>query len=195
VATLATLAAVAVAGAGALAAATPSPAAAAAPVTLPLGDGTRPESITRGWDGKFFVSLQNKPDLGLKDGEIRILDPQTGAVTPFVPPGTLDNPRGLAFTGRFLVVTDTTVVWKIDRAGKATLLADASAFPHPIAFFNDAAPETGGRAVFVSEMGHRELMRNPATGLLWPTESPQALAIPAASRIYRIALNGKVTEA
>ena len=85
----------------------------AAPVTLPVGP--RPESITKGWDGRFYVSIQGAPDLGLNDGEIRTFDPDTGAVTTFVT--GLDNPRGLAFTGKLLVVTDTTVVWIIDRTG------------------------------------------------------------------------------
>src|SRR2546430_16530641 len=43
-------------------------------------------------------------------------------------------------------------------------------------------------------MGRRELRRDPAARRLWPTDSPQALAIPAASRIYRITLTGQVTE-
>jgi sugar lactone lactonase YvrE len=161
----------------------------AAPVTLPVGP--RPESITKGWDGTFYVSIQGAPDLGLGDGEIRSLDPRTGAVSTFVT--GLDNPRGLAFTGKYLVVTDTTVVWIIERSGAKRILADASSFPHPTAFFNDAAPEDGGRAVYVSEMGARTLMRDP-NGFLWPTDSPQALAIPDTSRVYRISVSGQVQE-
>jgi sugar lactone lactonase YvrE len=160
-----------------------------APTSIPVGP--RPESITKGWGGKFYVSIQGAPALGLNDGEIRTFDPATGAVSTFVT--GLDNPRGLAFTGRYLVVTDTTVVWIIERSGAKRILADASAFPHPTAFFNDAAPESGGGAVYVSEMGARTLQRDP-NGILWPTDSPQALAIPAQSRIYRISLSGKVTE-
>jgi hypothetical protein len=38
-------------------------------------------------------------------------------------------------------------------------------------------------------------MRDPATGLLWPTDSPQALNIPVTSRVYRITLDGKVSDA
>jgi sugar lactone lactonase YvrE len=163
---------------------------ASAPVTLPVGP--RPESITQGWGGTFYVSIQGAPDLGLNDGEIRTLDPRSGAVTTFVT--GLDNPRGLTFTGKFLVVTDTTVVWAIDRQGTKRVLADAAAFPHPIAFLNDAAAEDGGRAVYVTEMGARTLQRGP-DGVLWPTDSAQALAIPAAARVYRISMSGAVTEA
>jgi sugar lactone lactonase YvrE len=158
--------------------------------TLPVGP--RPESITKGWAGKFYVSIQGDPTLGRNDGEIRTFDPATGAVTTFVT--GLDNPRGLAFTGKYLVVTDTTVVWIIDRAGTKRILAGPSAFPHPTAFFNDAAPAAGGDAVYVTEMGARTLQRDP-NGVLWPTDSPQALAIPATSRVYRISLSGQVTDA
>lgn len=158
-------------------------------VSVPVGP--RPESITKAWGGKFYVSVQGAPDLGRNDGEIRTFDPATGATGTFVT--GLDNPRGLAFTGSYLVVTDTTVVWVIDRAGNKRILAGPSAFPHPTAFFNDAAPARGGDAVYVTEMGARTLQRDP-NGFLWPTDSPQALAIPAQARVYRISVSGRVSE-
>ena len=65
---VATLAAVALVGPSVAARAQEQGAAPAAPVTLPVGP--RPESITKGWDGKFFVSIQGAPDLGLNDGQI-----------------------------------------------------------------------------------------------------------------------------
>jgi hypothetical protein len=176
--------------------------------SIDLGSHKRPESITRAWGGKFYASIQNTPDNVLADGEIVQVDIATGVVTPFVLPNNLlVNPRGLAFTGEFLVVTDTTNVWKIDQAAKVTLLAGPSAFPFPPVFFNDAAPERGGRAVFITEMGPgRNVQRDP-TGFLWPTDSPRAgsavdpqppplvgaEAIPVAARAYRITLHGKVT--
>jgi sugar lactone lactonase YvrE len=167
-------------------------------LTINLGPGTRPESVTRGFGGKFYVSLQNTGafNTGVFDGEVRAIDPNTMAVTSFVAPGVLENPRGITFTGRHLVVTDTVRVWKIDEAGHATLLADASAFPNPIAFLNDAAADPDGRSVVVTEMGSRTIIRDPANGNhLWPTDSAQAHAVPATSRAYRISMHdGKVTE-
>src|SRR5256885_9195980 len=62
----------------------------AAPATLPVGP--RPESTTKGWDGKFFVSIQGAPDLGLNAGQIRTFDPATRATTAFAP--GLYIPRG-----------------------------------------------------------------------------------------------------
>lgn len=160
--------------------------------TINLGTHTRPESITKAWGGKYYVSIQNTGDAVATDGEIVQVDIATGVVTAFVGPGNgLRNPRGLAFTGEFLVVTDTDKVWKITQAGQVTPLA--TSFPFPPVFFNDAAPETGGKAVFITEMGPgRAVQRDPA-GFLWPTDSFQAEAIPTAARVYRITLDGKVT--
>lgn len=165
--------------------------AAQAQTTIDVGVGTRPESVTRAWGGQLYVSCQNNGTLGLNDGEIRTFD-LNGNVSVFV--RGLDNPRGMAFTGEYLVVTDTTQVWIIDRAGNKRVLAGSSSFPNPIAFLNDAAPEHGGHAVFVTEMGARTLIRDPATGFLVPTDSAQAWSVPATSRVYRIRLDGKVTE-
>ena len=70
----------------------------------------------------------------------------------------------------------------------------ATSFPFPPVLLNDAAAEKGGRAVFVTEMGPgRAVMRDPNT-FLWPTDSPQAEAIPTGARIYRITLDGTVTD-
>jgi hypothetical protein len=159
-------------------------------IDLAVTGHTRPESITKAWGGKYYVSIQNVGDASL-DGEIVQVDIATGAVTTFVPKGILANPRGLAFTGEFLVVTDTTKVWTITQAGDVSPLA--TSFPFPPVFFNDAAPETGGKAVFITEMGPgRNVQRNPA-GFLWPTDSFEAEAIPTAARVYRITLDGTVT--
>lgn len=161
----------------------------------PLGEGhTRPESIVKGWDGVYYVSVQNTPDPAAADGEIIRLDVATGEVRPFVAPGgQLRNPRGLAFVGGVLVVTDTDRVWKIDKAGQVSPLA--TEFPVKPVLLNDTAAAKDGSAVFVSEMGPgRPKMRDP-DGILWPTDSLEAEAIPTAARIYRIGLDGTVSEA
>jgi sugar lactone lactonase YvrE len=158
--------------------------------TIDLAPRARPESITRGWGGRLYVSIQGpSADNETADGEIVQVDAKTGAVTPFVPPGQkLRNPRGLAFTGEWLVVTDTTNVWKIDEAGQVSLAAEPSAYPFPPVFFNDAAPETGGRAIYVSEMGPGRAVQRDPGGYLWPPDSAQAEDIPTGARVYRIAL-------
>ena len=128
---------------------------------LPLGAGhARPESIAKAWGGMYYVSIQNTPDAAATDGEIVQVDVFTGDVTLRRQGGALRNPRGLAFVGNFLVVTDTDKVWKISQAGDVTPLA--TTFPFPPVLLNDTAVEKGGRAVFVTEMGPgRAVMRDP----------------------------------
>jgi sugar lactone lactonase YvrE len=164
--------------------------------SIDLAPRVRPESITRAW-GKFYVSIQGPAsDTTTTDGEIVQLDVASGTATPFVAPGKLVNPRGLAFAGDTLYVTDTTVVWKIDKEGHVAALAEAAAFPTPPGFLNDAAPSRDGRAVYVTDMGPGRSVQRDPSGVLWPTDSAQAEAIPTAARVYRIDLkDGKVTDA
>ncbi len=171
-----------------------STAAEAQIVSIPVGP--RPESIVKAWDGKFYVSIQGPSgNLGVFDGEVRQVDLVGGVVTSFV--SGLENPRGLAFTGEFLVAADQQKIWKIDRAGNKTLLAEVSQFPFPANFFNDAAAEAGGKAVYVTEMGRRDLIRevppSPNAPHLIPIDSDAAYAIPATSRVYRITMDGKIS--
>jgi len=158
--------------------------------------GPRPESIIKAWDGKFYVSIQGPSGaLGTFDGEVRQVDLSTGVVTPFVT--GLENPRGLAFTGEFLIAADQQVIYKIDRAGNKSVLAVAAQFPFPAAFFNDAAAEEGGKAVYVTEMGRRDLIRDvapsPNAGRLMPIDTDAAYAVPTTSRIYRITMDGAIS--
>jgi len=164
------------------------PAARAAPVTATkvIAVGTRPESVTRGFQGKWYVSVMNAPDKP-GDGVVKVID---GDDARDLATG-LDEPKGICFTGKLLVVTDVKRVWTIDAKGGKKLLADEAAFPRPPSYLNDAACEPGGRAVYVTDMGANTKMRD-AAGALWPLDSAEAKALPAIGRVYRIAMNGKV---
>jgi len=158
--------------------------------------GPRPESITKAWGGKYYVSIQGPSGaLGTFDGEVRQVDLATGVVTPFVT--GLENPRGLAFTGQFLIAADQQKIFKISESGQVTLLAAAAQFPFPAVFFNDAAAEEGGKAVYVTEMGRRDIIREvppaPNAGRLIQPDSDAAFAVPATSRLYRITMDGVIT--
>jgi len=164
--------------------------AAQAQILSSIAVGPRPESVTRGFGGKLFVSIQGPSGaLNVFDGEVRQLDLATGLVTPFA--SGMENPRGITFTGKFLVVADQLRIFKIDRNGNKTVLAEAAQFPFPVNFFNDAASEEGGRAVYVTEMGRRDLIRVMAVPpVLIPVDAPAAYDIPAISRVYRIPMDG-----
>ncbi len=165
------------------------PAAAAEPARKVVAVGTRPESVTRGWGGRWFVTVMGG-DKVAGDGAVREI---VGTETKDFATG-LDEPKGICFTGKFLVATDLKRVWKIDAKGDKTILADDKAFGNPVSYLNDTACEPGGQAVYVTDMGANTKMRDPQ-GALWPLDSTEAKALPALGRVYRIGLDGKVSVA
>ena len=72
--------------------------------------GERPESLTKGFGGKYYVTVMNSPD---KEGDavIKVLDGDKSKVFA----KGLTEPKGIAFTGKYLVTADQTRVMKIDR--------------------------------------------------------------------------------
>lgn len=149
--------------------------------------GTRPESVTRGFGGKYYVSVMNDPKVA-GDGVIKVIDGDRVSVFA----SGLDEPKGICFTGKYLVTTDVKKVWKIDAKGEKSVLADERDFPQPINFLNDTACESGGGAVFVSDMGANTKTRDEK-GNLWPLDSEKAKELPNIGRVYRIPLGGKPT--
>lgn len=147
--------------------------------------GSRPESVTKGFGGHYYVTVMGEQQPGdavikvIKDGQVGVF--ATG----------LDEPKGIAFVGGFLVTTDLKRVWKIDAQGQKSVLADEKDFPQPVSYLNDTAAAPDGQSVFVTDMGARDQIMGEAG--LWPLDSPEAKALPALGRIYRITLDGKVT--
>ncbi len=150
-----------------------------------LDVGTRPESVCRGFDGKWFVTVMNSQETP-GDGMVRMIDGDQ--ITDFAT--GMDEPKGMAYVGGFLVVTDLKRVWKIDAKGKSTVLAATEAFPQPPSYLNDMAAAPDGKSVFVTDMGDNTKMRGPDG--LWPVDSEEAKKIGLIGRVYRIDLEGKV---
>jgi hypothetical protein len=153
--------------------------------TIPIG--TRPESATRGFGGKLYVSVMNKSDGG-DDGVVKVLDGDTAA--DFAT--GMAEPKGLCFTGKLLVVSDVKRVWQIDAKGVASLLADEKDFPQPVSYLNDVSCEPGGKAVYVTDMGANTKIRDAQKKLL-PLDGAEAKAVPAIGRVYRIGIDKKVS--
>ena len=162
-----------------------APAAAAAPARQVINVGTRPESITRGFGGKYFISVMNNQEDG--DGVVKVIDGDK--VTEFAT--GFNEPKGICFNGKLLFVTDITRVWRIDEKGEKSPLVDEDDFPQVPSYLNDIACEPGGKAVYVTDMGANTKMRDP-NKKLWPLDSAEAKAIPAIGKVYRIGLDYKV---
>ncbi|MFM7056803.1 MAG: SMP-30/gluconolactonase/LRE family protein [Planctomycetota bacterium] len=155
--------------------------------TIPVG--TSPESVCRGFNDQLFVTLINGDEPG--DGTIVRLDGDN----PVVFARGFNAPKGLVFVNSLLVTADETTLWTIDSSGRRTKLAEARDFPTPVEFLNDVAASPDGKSVVVSEMTTPSPMFDPSgERRLWNLDSPQAQKLPARGRIYRVTLDGHVSE-
>jgi sugar lactone lactonase YvrE len=125
------------------------------------------------------------------DGEIKMIDGDK--ITVFAK--GLNNPKGIAFVGGFLVASDETMVRKIDKKGKVTVLVEAKDFPKEVTFLNDVARSRDGKSVYVTDMSHPKWMFDPdGERKLWPVDSDKAVP-PMTGCVYKVTLDGKVSVA
>ena len=155
-------------------------------VSFPVDVGERPESITQGFGGNYFVTVMNGREDG--DGVIKVIEGDSVSVFAT----GLSEPKGIAFVGDHLIASDLTRVVKIDSHGHVSDLAVPDAFPHPPSYLNDVSVDQDGKGVYVTDMGANTKMRGPDG--LWPLDSAEAKAMPVIGRVYHITLDGKVTE-
>ncbi len=142
--------------------------------------GERPESIVRGFDGDYFVSVMGKPG----PGDATIVRIKDGVVSTFA--DGMDEPKGLAYDGQFLYATDLQRVWKVDQTGAKTVFAEAASFPVPIRYLNDAVIGPDGKSLYVTDMGAYDKRFGPDG--LWPLDSEEGRSIPVVGRVFKISL-------
>ncbi|MDA0346598.1 MAG: gluconolaconase [Verrucomicrobia bacterium] len=152
---------------------------------FPIDVGQRPESITKGWGGLYYVTVMNGQEIG--DGVIKVI--QGDDVSVFAT--GLNEPKGIAFVGDFLVASDIDRVVKIDSKGIVSVLAGPNAFPHAPSYLNDVASDANGTGVYVTDMGANTKMRGPDG--LWPLDSAEAAAMPIIGRVYHVKMDGSVS--
>ena len=153
--------------------------------------GERPESVTKGFGGKYYITVMNSPDTE-GDAVIKMLDGDKATVFA----KGLNEPKGIAFTGDYLITADQTRVMKIDRKGNVSILVDKKSFPREVSFLNDVAVSHDRKSVFVTDMGAISKMFDPdKERTLWPLKSKQAKELPALGCVYQITLDGKISDA
>ena len=122
-------------------------AAESSPAVL-AGGLKNPQAVTVADDGRIFVSIAG--ELG-KDGDGAILLVQNGKATPFAT--GLDDPKGIVAHRDALFAVDKSRVWRIDAAGKVTVLAAADAFPTRPQNLTSIAVEFDKGALYVGDAG------------------------------------------
>jgi hypothetical protein len=160
------------------------------PTQRNLAVGATPESVTKGFGGKYFVTLMGASrKLGDGDGKIVKVD---GDKVTVLTEG-LDDPKGIVFVANRLITADFDKVWSVDAKGKKTLLAGPSAFPTPPTFLNDVVVSPDKKSVLITDMGAVSKMRD-SKNVLFAIGSPEHKAIPVVARVFQVTLEGKVTE-
>jgi sugar lactone lactonase YvrE len=160
--------------------------------------------VARGFGGRYFVTLMNGRAEG--DGAVKVLDDDRKGARDFA--RDLEDPQGICFTGKLLMVVDVKRVWRVDAHGGKSPLVDEDDFPRPPAHLQDVAWEPGGKAVFVTEAGSQD---PPIDGLVYrigfnykisvaidsraDMRSPSAILAPAPGRLLVATLEGTVLEA
>ena len=160
------------------------------PAPRKLAVGANPESVTRGFDGDLFVSIMGASRKA-GDGDGKIVRVHGETVTDFTT--GLNDPKGTVFAGGFIITADFDTVWKVDAQGHKSVLAGPKDFPTAPTFLNDVEVEPSGKSILVTDMGAVTKMRD-ANNKLWPIDSAEHKAIPVIARLFRVTLDGKVTE-
>ena len=155
-------------------------------IEFPVKVGIRPESITKGFNGNYYVTVMNGKEAG--DGGVVEIS-RDGVKTFFE---GCDEPKGIVYVDNHLYFSDLTRIWKVDQAGKGEVFVDKESFPEEILYLNDVAADARGQGIYVADMGATQYMRDENNNL-WPLESEQAKLVPRLGRIYHIDLAGQVT--
>ena len=153
---------------------------------FPVKVGVRPESITKGFNGHYYVTVMNGKEIG--DGSVVEIS-KNGVNTFF---NGADEPKGIVYLNDHLFFSDLTRIWKVDQEGNGEVFVDKDRFPKDVLYLNDVSVDAQGTGIYVTDMGATKYMRDENNDL-WPLDSEEAKLVPQLGRIYHIDLEGKVT--
>ena len=155
-------------------------------IQFPIKIGVNPESITKGFDDNYYVTLMN----GSEDGDGEVVEISKNGVKVFAK--GFDEPKGIVFLKDHLYLSDLTRIWKVDINGNASVFIKKEDFPEEVLYLNDVAVDAESNGIYVSDMGATKYMRDE-NNVLWPLDSEQAKLVPQLGRIYHVDLEGHVS--
>ena len=155
-------------------------------IEFPVKVGVKPESITKGFHGNYYVTIMNAKETG--DGSVVEISP--AGVRSFFQ--GCDEPKGIVFLNEHLYFSDLTRIWKVNAEGKGEIFVDKESFPEEVLYLNDVSVDANGTGIYVADMGATSYMRDENNDL-WPLDSEEAQRVPQLGRIYHIDLNGQVS--
>lgn len=155
-------------------------------IQFPVNVGVKPESITKGFNGNYYVTVMN----GKEDGDGEVVQISNTGVKVFAK--GFDDPKGIVYLNDHLYFSDVTRVWTVDKDGNSSIFIKKDDFPKDVLYLNDVAIDAEGKGIYVADMGATKYMRDK-NNTLWPLDSEQAKLIPKLGRIYHIDLEGQVS--
>ncbi|TVZ14464.1 gluconolaconase [Maribacter sp. MAR_2009_72] len=155
-------------------------------IQFPVEVGVKPESITKGFNGNYYVTIMNGKD----EGDGSVVQISTEGVTTFA--NGFNEPKGIVYLNNHLYFSDVTRIWKIDEQGNKSVFVDKDDFPKEVLYLNDVSINADDTGIYVADMGATQYMRDKDNNL-WPLESDEAKLVPELGRIYHIDLKGNIT--
>lgn len=155
-------------------------------IEFPVKVGVKPESITKGFNDNYYVTIMNGKD----DGDGKVVEISTEGTKVFAK--GFDEPKGIVYLNNHLYFSDLTRIWKVDKDGKASVFAKKEDFPEEVLYLNDVSIDAEQKGIYVADMGATQYMRDE-NNELWPLDSEQAKLVPSLGRIYHINLEGQVS--
>ncbi len=155
-------------------------------IKFPTHVGVRPESVTKGFNGNYYVTVMNAKEGG--DGEL--VEISVDGVKTFAK--GFNEPKGIVYLNNHLYFSDLTRIWEVDKDGNARVFVDKKDFPEEVLYLNDVATDVDEKGIYVADMGATKYMRDDSNAL-WPLNSEEAKQVPQLGRIYHISLEGKVS--
>ncbi len=155
-------------------------------IQFPVKVGVKPESITKGFNDNYYVTVMNGNEPG--DGEV--VEISSNGVKVFSK--GFDQPKGIIYLDGNLYFSDVTKIWKVDSEGNANVFVNSNDFPEKVLYLNDVSLNAIESGMYVADMGATKYMRDE-NNKLWPLGSEEAKLVPKLGRIYHINLNKRIT--
>ena len=155
-------------------------------IRFPVNVGVKPESITKGFNGNYYVTIMN----GKEDGDGEVVEISNKGVKVFAK--GFDEPKGIVYLEDHLYFSDLTCIWKVDKDGNAIMFIKKEDFPEEVLYLNDVAKDAEGKGIYVADMGATKYMRDE-NSMLWPLDSEEAKLVPKLGRIYHVDLEGQIS--
>jgi len=157
-----------------------------AQIEFPVNVGVKPESITKGFNGNYYVTVMN----GKEEGDGEVVEISKNGVKVFAK--GFEEPKGIVFLKGHLYFSDLTRIWKVDKNGSAEVFVQKENFPEEVLYLNDVSVDAKGKGIYVADMGATKYMRDENNDL-WPLDSEQVKLVPQSGRIYHVNLKGQTS--